>query len=254
MDDVSEVSDADDERQLADDVRAVFGDDVGHQAEHADRSEADNHHHDFHDDFFCGVDEACNLLTLLAGGKAARAEEDRDHDDRQHVSVDHRLKQVVGEDVDNDLHDGGCFLCFIRQLAELRRGERRERALEDVDQHQADDDRQRRGEHIVDEGLKTNRADTLEILKGNDAVGDGEQDNGNNKEFQKVDIDRADGLDPFLCERAHVGKCKCKTREDAERHADKNLDRQTQFLLFFHTYSPFLLRGNPLNTFTTVAH
>ena len=98
--DIAEVRNADDERQLTDDVRAVDSDDVGHQAEDTDRGELDDHHHDLHDDFFHAVDKLCDLLALLTGGQDARAEEDGDDDDRQHVGVDHGLEEVIGEDDD----------------------------------------------------------------------------------------------------------------------------------------------------------
>ena len=172
MNDVAKVRYADDERQLADDVRTIDGDDVGHQAEDTDRGELDDHHHDLHDDFFHAVDKLCDLLALLTGGQDARAEEDGDDDDRQHVGGDHRLQQVGREDVHDDLHDGRGFLGLVLQRAEVGGGQRGEITLEDVDQDQADDDGQCSRDHVVDEGLNADGADALEILQADDAVGD----------------------------------------------------------------------------------
>ena len=239
MDDIADVGNADDERELADDLRTVDRDNVGHQAEHADRGEADDHHHDLHDNFQTAVDELTDLLTLFAGGEHARAEENGDHDDRQHIRLDHRLKEVAREDGDDRLHDGRSFLCLIRQLAQLRRGEGSEAALEDVDQHQTDDDRQSGGEHIVDERLDADRADTLEVIQGDNAVSNGEQHHGNDQEFQQVHIDRADGLDPFGGKSALLEIRENQTGDDTERHTDEYFDRQTELLLLFHLGTPF---------------
>ena len=85
MDDITEVRNTDDERQLADDVGTVDSDDVGHEAEHADWSKLNDHHHDLHDDFFAAVDEFADFLALFASGQNARAEENGGDDDRQHV-------------------------------------------------------------------------------------------------------------------------------------------------------------------------
>ena len=66
------------------------------------------------------------------------------------------------------------------------------------------------------------------------------ENDGDDEELQEVHVDRADGLDPFLGERAEVCKGADQTCDNAERHTDENLNRQTQFLLFFHKLSPFL--------------
>ena len=236
MHDVAEVRNADDERQLTDDVRTVDSDDIGHQAENADRGELDDHHHDLHDDFFAAVDEITDLLALLARSQHARAEEDGDDDDRQHVGVDHGLEEVIGEDVHDDLHDGRGFLGLVLQRAEVGGGQRGEIALEDVDQDQADDNGQRGRDHVVDEGLNTDGADALEILQADDAVGDREQDDRDDQELQKIDVDRADGLDPLCGKIAETGECEDETGDDTGQHADEYPCRQTELLLFFHAF------------------
>ena len=233
MDDVAEIGNANDDEQVADDGRAVDGDDVCHQAEDADRGELDDHHHDLHDDFFHAVDKLCDLLALLTGGQDARAEEDGDDDDRQHVGVDHGLEEVIGEDVHDDLHDGGGFLGLVFQAGGL---EQRECALENVGQHEADDDGDGGREHVVHERPQADRADALEILQGDDAVSDREQNDGHNEELQQVDVDRADGLDPLRGKIAETGERENEARNDTGQHADEDPCRQTELLLFFHAF------------------
>ena len=236
MDDVADIGNTDDERQLADDVCTIDGNDVGHQAEDTDRGELDDHHHDLHDDFFHAVDELCDFLALLTGGKDARAEEDGDDDDRQHVRGDHRLQQVGREDVHDDLHNGRSFLGFIFQSAEVSRGQRGEVALEEVDEHKADDDGQRGRAHIVHKRLDADGTDALEVLQADDAVSDREQDDRDDQEFQQVDVDRADGLDPLRGKIAETGECEDETGDDTGQHADEYPCRQTELLLFFHAF------------------
>ena len=234
MDDVADVGDADDQSQLADDLRAVDGNNGGHQAENADRGEADDHHHDLHNDFEAAVDQLADLRALFAGGQNARAKEDGNDDNRQHVGIDHGLEEVVGEDVHDDLHDMGRFLGLIFQRTEVGGGQGRERALEQVDQHKADHDGDGGGTHVVDKSFQADRADALEIVQGDNAVCDRQQNHRNNQELQQVDIDRADGLDPCGGKITLSGKRERKARRDTGKHADKYPCRQTQFLLFFH--------------------
>ena len=236
MDDVADIGNTDDERQLADDVRTVDSDDVGHQAEDTDRGELDDHHHDLHDDFFHAVDKLCDLLALLTGGQDARAEEDGDDDDRQHVGGDHRLQQVGREDVHDDLHNGRSFLGFIFQSAQICGRQRGEAALEEVDEHEADDDGQRGRAHIVHKRLDADGADALEVLQADDAVSNREQDDRDDQELQQVDVDRADGLDPLRGKIAETGKRKNETGDDTGQHADEYPRRQAKFFLFFHTF------------------
>ena len=236
MDDVADIGNTDDERQLADDVRTIDSDDVGHQAEDTDRGELDDHHHDLHDDFFHAVDKLCDLLALLTGGQDARAEEDGDDDDRQHVGGDHRLQQVGREDVHDDLHNGRSFLGFIFQSAQICGRQRGEAALEEVDEHEADDDGQRGRAHIVHKRLDADGADALEVLQADDAVSNREQDDRDDQELQQVDVDRADGLDPLRGKIAETGERKNETGDDTGQHADEYPRRQAKFFLFFHTF------------------
>ena len=236
MDDVANIGDADDESQLADDVSAVDSDDVGHEAEHADRSELDDHHHDLHDDFFHAVDEFADLLALFASGQNACAEEDGNDDDRQHVGRNHRLKQVGREDVHDDLHDGGSFLRLIFQRAQICGRQRGKAALEEVDEHKTDDDGQSGCAHIVHKRLDADGTDALKVLQADDAVSDREQDDRDDQELQQVDVDRADGLDPLRGEIAETGEREDETGNDTGDHADKYPCRQTKFFLFFHAF------------------
>ena len=235
MDNVADVGNADDECQLANDVSAIDGDNIGHEAEDTDRGELDDHHHDLHDDFFAAVDELRDLLALFASGQNARAEENGGDDDRQHVGGDHRLEQVGREDVHDDLHDGRGFLRLIFQRAQICGRQRGEAALEEIDQHEADHDGQCSRDHVIHEGLQADGTDALEVLQADDAVSDREQDDRDDQELQQVDVDRADGLDPLRGEIAETGEREDETGGNTGKHADKYPCRQTEFLLFFHT-------------------
>ena len=240
MDQVADIGDANDDGKRANDLRAVDGDDVGHQAEHTDRGELDDHHHDLHDNFERSVDQITDLLALFASGQNAGTEEDGNDDDRQHVGFDHRLKQVVREDADDDGHDGRSFLGFILQSAQLCAGKRRECTLEDVDQHKANHNGDGGSAHIVHKRLDADAADTLEVLQRDNAVSNGEQHNGYNEELQQVDVDRANGFDPLGCELGVLQEQ--QTDKDTGDHADEYPCRQAQFLLFFHCFlSPHTL-------------
>ena len=73
------------------------GDGVRHEAEHAAGGEGNDHHEYLHDNVIHAVGKLAYLLALLTGGKDARAEEDSNDDDGQHVGVHHGLEEVIRE-------------------------------------------------------------------------------------------------------------------------------------------------------------
>ena len=70
--------------EVAEDLRALVGDDPGHQAEHADRGDSKDEAHDLLRDLVEGADNVGGQLALLARDEDAAAEEQRDHDDLEH--------------------------------------------------------------------------------------------------------------------------------------------------------------------------
>ena len=86
--------------------------------------------------------------------------------------------------------------------------------------YKADDDGDGGREHVVHERPQADRADALEILQGDDAVSDREQNDGHNEELQQVDVDRADGLEVIRGELRFFQET--QTHKNTDDHADKD--------------------------------
>ena len=195
MQDVADISNADNERQRTDYLCAVYGNNVGHQAEYADRCKLNDHHEDLHGDLVHAVYELADLFALISGCKYARAEEYRYADDRQHICVNHGLHQIIGEDADYDIHDLGSFRRRILERISDACIQNREEALKAVYYYKADNNGYGSRAYVVNKCSYADAADTLEVVKRYNAVHYGKQDNRNDHELEQVNVDGSDRLE-----------------------------------------------------------
>ena len=225
---VSKVCNTDYKCEGSNDGSAVNSYNVSHQAEYADGGDLDDHHHNVHNNFVHSVNDSADLLALFAGSKDACAEEDGDYDNGKHISVYHGLEEVIREDVYDNLHNAGRLLSLICKAGKLCAGQCGEHSLKSGNENQTDNNSKCGGEHVINEGLDSYAAYTLEVLKGDNAVGDREYNNGNYQELQKVYIDSADWLEEISGESG-VGN-KHQTYENTGEHTKEYLRRKGQFL------------------------
>ena len=195
VDDVAEVGAAQHHRKRAEDLRALRGDDPGHHRKYADGTQRDDESHHALNDRIERGDQVLGKLALLARGKDAAAEHQRDNDDLQHVRVGERLPHVAREDGDQRIHE----VRARRAVPGLtvRQGKvRREEAgvQEDVGKHQADDAGAGRGDEEVGDRLPADGADLLHVAHRDDAVDHRQQHDGHDDELEEVDEDGAEGL------------------------------------------------------------
>ena len=194
MENVSGIGYTDDEGQRADDLCAVNGDNISHEAEYADRGELDDHHEDLHDDFIHAVNDICDHFALLTGSKNACAEENSNDDNGQHVGIDHGLEQVIGENVNDNIHDLGSLGSLIFKAGRYARIENREEALETVNDNKADNNSECRGADVVYKGLYSYTADLFKVIKADDAAHNREQNDRDDHKLEKIDVDRTERL------------------------------------------------------------
>ena len=135
---VSCICYADDEGKRAHYLCSVYRNNIGHQAEYADRRKLDDHHEDFHGDLIHTVYKLCDPLSLNSGCKYARSEEYGDTDNGQHIGLDHRFYKIVGENADYDVHDLWGFSRIILKATGDALVESREEAFKAVDYYEAD--------------------------------------------------------------------------------------------------------------------
>lgn len=86
--------------------------------------------------------------------------------------------------------------------------------MQDVSEQQADNDSERRGNHIEGNGLSADGADFLNVLQRDDARHDREDDQGNDDHFNEIQKDRSDGLD------IGIGKIRVRLQSQAAQHAE----------------------------------
>ena len=96
-------------------VEALLGEDLGDQAEDADRGDAHQQHHQPHDHLVEVLEEPEGALPRLAGQRHRQAEEHGEDDDLQHVAIGHGLDGVGGEDLDQGLRERWRLRCPRRR-------------------------------------------------------------------------------------------------------------------------------------------
>ena len=96
--------------QLHQQVHSEIRHRLGNQAENCIRRQ----HHDQADhldhDFVHDLNELNRLTGLLADHQQADAEQDREKDDRQHLSLRHGVDRIARDDADQHFGQWRCFL------------------------------------------------------------------------------------------------------------------------------------------------
>ena len=238
MQDISHIGNADHKCKRADDFRAVYGDDVCHQAEYANRRQLHDHHQHPHDDLVHAVHKLCDLLPLFPGGKDACAKQDRDHDHREHIRLHHRRKQIIREYADDDVHDLRSLFRFIGKLGKLRARQRRESALKAGNKDEADGDGNCRCDHIIHKRFDANAAYAPKVLQRDYAIHDRKQNDRDNEELEQIDVDRPDRFQVIGRESGILQKAQAD--EYAGEHADEDPYGQGKFLCEFHSFTSFI--------------
>jgi hypothetical protein len=238
MNDVADVCRQQNQTEIAEDLRTLVGDDPGHQAENADRGNRQNEAHDLLRDLVEGHDHIRGGLALLARDQNAAAEEEGDHNDLEHGGLQERIDEVRRENALDGVNNIGS-LCLIGRI--LGHFQNAEGALEEVGNNEADHAGDRGRAEEVDNGFPADLADLADVAHGNHAVHDGKQNQRYNNVLQEVDEDIAEGLDIGRCDLICPVYAKHRphdcTDDNAEHHAEQDLEAKTHFFLFFH--NPF---------------
>ena len=240
VNDVADVCRQQNQTQRAEDLRTLRRDDPAHQTEHADRGNAEDEGHDRLRDLVERGNERCKGLALFAGYEDAAAEQQRDDNDLEHRSVDHRLHRVGREDVLDRGHDVA-FLCLICRVFGKRQN--REAALEEVCNHKPDHAGNCSRGKEVHNGLPADLTDLADIAHGEHAVHDGKQNQRHNNELQKVDENVSEGLE-IACRKIGGSFCthgcpENRAKCDTGSQTDHDPYAKTELLLFFHRlFSP----------------
>ena len=191
--DVSQIRNTQYLCQIAQNFRALVGNDPGHHAEYADGRDLDDEHHHLHEHFVQALEQLGRCPALFSGKDDPGADEQRNDNDLQHRGVGEGCHDITGEDIDEGGHKVGAgrFIPCAQPLG----GKLREPALKDVGKHQADDKRHNGGADIIDQRFPADGADLLDVLHADHAAHHREQHNGHYNELEQIDKDGTNGLD-----------------------------------------------------------
>jgi hypothetical protein len=167
--------------QLPERADAVLPDRIGHGAEHAERGEPHDQPHRPEQHGRDGVDQRSNALALFAADQSeADAEDDGEKQHLQHVVTRQRVERGGRDDVDEEAADAAALqLVGIVGIGIEGLGIERRRidvhavaGTEQIGQHQADDQRDRRHDLEIDQCLDADPADLFEVAGAGDAMHD----------------------------------------------------------------------------------
>jgi len=239
--DVADVGAQKHEREVAEDLGALIGDDPGHHRKNADGAEGNDEGHHAVNDAIEGADKVLRELALFTSSKDAAAEHQRDHDNLQHVRVGKGLPHVAREDSDQRIHEIRARRAVPGLTVRQGKVRRKEAGVqEDVGKHQADDAGRGRGDEEVGDRLPADGADLLHVAHGDDAVDHRQQHDGHDDELEEVNEDGTKGFEIVRRDLGLTDKVEDKTDHDAQDQCKNDLHRQAHFFLFHTTHTLFL--------------
>ena len=195
----------------------VLTDGKRHRAESPDRSESHDDRDHAEEHVRKAVEEIDQRSPFVAQAPERQAEQDRKHQNLKYLAAGERADGRIGDDVEQMVHDRHGL--SVRSVdADLPRVERlnigvdsRTRA-HDIDNDQADHQRECRNQLEIDERFQADPADFLRVADlGDPDHHRGEDDRGDH---------HLDQLDEAVPERLHRRR-RCRV-EITERHADPN--------------------------------
>ena len=218
MDNIADVSSQKNHSQGADDCSAVGGNHRTEQAEDTDGGQLQDHFHAFHEYGIQAVDAADDHGSLIANQNNGEADQQRHDNDLQHIGLRHWLDKVGWKDVYQCIHKGCCLGSLIGQIG---CGNHREQALEQVTADQTNGNGKGGGTQVINDSFQADGTHLADILHGNDTAHDGEQHDGNDNEFEKIEENGAKGLDVAFSKFRMISQK--QTRNDGQHQRNKDL-------------------------------
>jgi hypothetical protein len=167
-------------------------------------------------------DERATAAELVQG----KAEQDREQQHLQDLAlgkgVYHRVRDDREQELDRALHLAGARVC--RDLLGIERGRIDVHSgtwLDEVDDHQADDERDRADDLEIEERQAARLADLLHVLHAGDADHDGAEDDRRDDHLYQLDEAVAEGLHRFADLRPEVAE----DHADDDRRDDLRVER-----------------------------
>ncbi len=165
--------------------------------------------------------------ALLPEGRQRHAEEDREHHDLQDLVVGHRLHRALGHEVGDELLQGERGRLEAGARARVREREVQVvTGLEQVHQHQAQQQRAERGADEPQQRLAADPADGGGVAHMRDADDEGREHQRRDDHLDQAQEDIGDegdiACDLFRRLRIGPSDTACIAHGDAEDHADKD--------------------------------
>lgn len=158
--DIADVGTKQYHRQAAQDSRPIFRDDRNHQAEDTDRGKIEDDFHNLQADFADTVAEISEHPAFLTGQDDAETEEKGSDNDLQHGRVGKGFYNIRRKNIDNGVHEAGCFSRFVLQAGNA---DNRIQSLKDIGDEKSDKNSSRRCTKVIDYGTDADLADLADI-------------------------------------------------------------------------------------------
>ena len=221
MDDAGQINGDDNFQQGQQHGRTVGGNYGSYQTEHADGSEFHDVAHHLVGNFGETVDGALQIFCSLAHAGDGDAQEESEDDDLQHVGFQHGIKRIGGEDIHDDLHDGGSG--FGSGL-NVRAGHVHAYAgLKNETEGQTQNDGEESGAQVPAYGLGADAADLLDVAQGAHADDQRGEHQRHDEHFDHVHEDGAQRPYPSGGEFSAFG-AEAQAGDDAQAQSDKDLN------------------------------
>ena len=175
-----------------DDLSTVGSNQIGEDGEESDGGIVGDDLHELHHDLAEGGEPLGNgaLGTLCCVG--GKAEQQREHDERQHGLTAQQTHEVAGgKEVDDQLGNGG----VLAHLLGVEGGPCFQHRGEDLHQHKHDESGDQTGDHESTDGRTQNLTGTLAALHGGHRACDGSKHQRYHHAEHHVDEHSTEGLD-----------------------------------------------------------
>ncbi len=175
--------------QAFEQIDALLGKHLAHQEEHAIGCQLHNELYQLHHHHIQIFKNGTDAPPVLPGVIQRNPHQNGEHDHLQHVAFGHGLHRVVGEDIDQHLHERRPLFHCIG--FEIRTEVGPCAGIEDLGHHQGQGDGHPGGQQIQNEGFAAQPPQAFAFFGRNHTTDQGDQHQGYNHQFEQVDKDFA---------------------------------------------------------------
>ncbi len=171
-------------------VDALLGEYPAHQEEHTIGRQLHDQLHQLHHHYVEIFKDSADALAVVTGMVECNTHQDGKHDHLQHVAFGHGLHGVIGEDIDQHLHERRALLGHIGVVVSGQVGTRP--WVEHTGHRQRQTDGDTGGNQIKHKGLAAQPPQAFALLRGDHPTDQRHQHQGHDHQLEQVNEDFAE--------------------------------------------------------------